>query len=54
MKTEYTREEVNKLLDGFVDMLGNRNHFSYLEQFKKDKGLLPQLEVGKWYKELKQ
>jgi len=52
MKT-FNTEEVNGLLDEFKDYIlseVNPTVRKDLEQFKKDKGLLPALGVGKWYK----
>lgn len=53
---KYTTEEVNGLLDELLNIKPNDVEVytiiskTKLERFKKDKGLLPTLEVGKWYK----
>lgn len=53
MKTNWNKEEVNGLLDEFVNSYkaDARNAFNLVEwseQFKKDKGLLPTLEEDTW------
>ena len=59
MKNNWTTEqkkEIGKLLDEMFILvmdaprLKGDEPFNAKEQFKKDKGLLPKLEVGKWYK----
>lgn len=54
MKTNWNKEEVNGLLDGLL-----KQYYSYkpwkfntstLNEYKKDNGLLPTLEVNRWYK----
>jgi len=55
MKT-HTTKEVNELLDGLVDFCTDNygtireTTQRYVDEYKKDNGLLPTLEVGKWYK----
>ena len=50
----HTTKEVNELLDEYYQYLRTITWGEFtestIEQFKKDKGLLPTLEVGKWYK----
>jgi len=51
MKT-HTTEQVNELLDGFVAHHRNQEHNvpTSMSHFKKENGLLPTLEVNKWYR----
>ena len=47
----YTTKEVNELLDKYRHVcFWSYSDNEKLEQFKKDNGLLPTLEAGKWYK----
>ncbi len=55
MKSNYTTEQVNELLDGLTESILSKEYKGKFmqevtEQFKRDKGLIPTLEVGKWYK----
>ena len=57
MKT-FTKKEVSELLDklskkqsdNYKQYFISKNHATITEQFKRDHGLIDQLEVGKWYK----
>lgn len=53
MKSNYTRSEVNGFLDDYRQIVFGlgRSTNSYLEQFKKDKYLIPTLELGHYYKD---
>jgi hypothetical protein len=50
MKSNYTTEQVNGILAEWKELVF-KNHFSEqdFDKFKKDKGLIPTLEVG-WYR----
>ncbi len=51
MKSNYTTEQVNGILAEWKELVF-KNHFSEqdFDKFKKSHGLIPTLEVGKWYK----
>lgn len=50
MKSNYTTEQVNGILAEWKELVF-KNHFSEqdFDKFKKSHGLIPTLEVGKWY-----
>lgn len=49
MKSNYTTEEVNDLVDELIDFTFTDGRSPYhVDNFKKSHGLIPTLEVGKW------